>query len=64
MIFSGRARLREWYDDAAGVFRVSLEVHNRLFGFLFGYRGTFTSEWIPATDAPTRLKPHRHENRT
>ncbi len=63
MLFSGRAHLREWFDEADGVFRVDLEVTNRTFGFLFGYRGWFTCEWLPADDAPSRLKPRRHERR-
>jgi hypothetical protein len=63
MVLSGRARLRETYDDAAGVYRVSMQIHNRLFGFLFGYDGEFTCEFVPATDAPERLKPVRHERR-
>ncbi|QOR71752.1 DUF4166 domain-containing protein [Ruania alkalisoli] len=64
MLFSGRARLREWYDDAEQQFHIDLRVVNSVFGFLFGYRGTFTCEWTPATDAPQRLKPVRHEART
>ena len=64
MLFSGRARLREYYDDTDERFHVDLEVHNHWFGFLFGYRGSFTCEWMPATDAPARLKPLRHEART
>ena len=63
MLFSGRARLRERFDDEDGMFHVDLEVRNDRFGFLFGYRGTFACEWIPATDAPDRLKPRRHERR-
>ena len=63
MLFSGRAELRESYDDAAGCYRIHLEVRNRAFGFLFGYEGTFTCEFPPATDAPERLKPVRHEAR-
>lgn len=63
MAFSGRADLRESYDDEAGVFRIRLEVRNRLFGFLFGYEGEFTCEFPPATDAPARLKPVRTESR-
>ena len=63
MLFSGRADLRESFDDEAGVYRISLEVHNRVFGFLFGYEGTFTSEFPEAADAPQRLKPVRHERR-
>lgn len=64
LLFSGQATLHESYDDAAGVFRVSLEVRNRLFGFLFGYDGEFTCEFVPATDAPAELRPLRHERRT
>ena len=63
MLFSGRARLRESFDDAAGVYRISMEVHNRVFGFLFGYEGEFTCAFPLATDAPPRLKPVRHERR-
>jgi hypothetical protein len=63
MLFSGRADLRESYDDEAGVFRIRLEVRNRLFGFLFGYEGEFTCEFPRATDAPARLKPVRTESR-
>jgi hypothetical protein len=64
MIASGFAELVESYDDAARCFRIRLEVSNRLFGFLFGYEGTFTCEFPAATDAPARLKPRRHERRT
>lgn len=64
MLFSGRARLRERYDEGDGLFHIDLEVRNRRFGFLFGYRGTFACEWMPAADAPARLKPLRHEART
>ncbi|NII42443.1 hypothetical protein E9228_003112 [Curtobacterium flaccumfaciens] len=64
MLFSGRATLHEWWSDEDQSFHVDLEVLNRLFGFLFGYRGSFTCEWVPATDAPERLKPRRTEART
>ena len=64
MLFSGRAELRERFDDATGEYVIDLEVHNRVFGFLFGYSGRFTCEFPPATDAPSRLKPVRHEART
>jgi len=64
MRFSGRATLRERYDNADERFHVDLEVRNDRFGFLFGYHGSFTCEWTPATDAPTRLKPVRHELRS
>ncbi|MFE1646458.1 DUF4166 domain-containing protein [Microbacterium sp. P01] len=64
LLFSGRARLHEYFDDADQRFHVDLEVRNHRFGFLFGYRGSFECEWSPATDAPARLKPRRHERRT
>jgi len=63
MLFSGRAQLHESFDDAAGVYRIKMEVHNRVFGFLFGYEGEFACEFPAATDAPIRLKPVRHERR-
>ena len=64
MLCSGRARLRERFDEADGRFHVDLEVHNDRFGFLFGYRGSFDCEWVDASDAPARLKPRRHARRT
>ena len=63
MVFSGRAELAESYDDDAGVYRISMQVRNPVFGFLFGYEGEFTAEFPAATDAPQRLKPVRHEAR-
>lgn len=63
MLFSGRAELHERFDKAAGVYRISMEVHNKLFGFLFGYDGEFTCEFPDAHDAPEHLKPVRHEAR-
>ena len=62
MLFSGRAELHEWWSDDES-FHVDLEVHNHRFGFLFGYRGTFTCEWVAASDAPDRLKPRSTEAR-
>lgn len=63
MLFSGRAELHESFDDDAEVYRIRLDVRNRFFGFLFGYEGEFRCEFVPATDAPERLKPKRHERR-
>ena len=64
MLFSGRADLRESWDEKARVYRVKLEVVNPVFGFLFGYEGEFSCEFPSASDAPARLKPVRHERRT
>jgi hypothetical protein len=63
MLLSGRAELRESYDDVSGRYRIDLTVSNRLLGFLFGYTGEFTCEFPEATDAPAGLKPVRHERR-
>ena len=63
MMFSGRAELRERYDDETGVFRIDLRVTNPVFGFLFGYDGEFTCDFPQAHDAPAELKPSRYERR-
>lgn len=64
LLLSGRALVREYYDEAAELYRIRMEVRNALFGFLFGYEGEFRCAFVPATDAPDRLKPVRHESRT
>jgi len=63
MLFSGRATLRESFDDETGEFTIDLKVVNDRFGFLFGYEGRFRCEFPETTDAPARLKPRRHERR-
>ncbi|WP_010203717.1 DUF4166 domain-containing protein [Salinibacterium sp. PAMC 21357] len=63
MLFSGRADLTESFDDETDEFVIALKIHNRTFGFLFGYAGRFMCEFPAATDAPERLKPVRHERR-
>lgn len=63
MLFSGSAELHEQFDEVAGVYRIRMEVRNKVFGFLFGYEGEFTCEFPEAHDAPDRLKPVRHERR-
>ena len=64
LLLSGTAALREGWDENIEAFRVDLTVSNAMFGFLFGYQGTFTCEYVAATDAPPGLKPVRHERRT
>ncbi len=65
MIFSGVADVCEWFDDDSGKFRISVNVHNRLWGPLFGYRGSFDVEWKPCTPqhVPAHVKPLREERR-
>ncbi|MFK4761328.1 DUF4166 domain-containing protein [Microbacterium sp. ZW T5_45] len=63
MLLSGRAHLTEHYDDERECYVIDLEVRNDVLGFLFGYRGTFTCELVPGTDAPATAKPYREEAR-
>jgi len=65
MLFSGIADVREWYDDAARRFRIEVDVHNRVWGPLFGYRGSFDVEWraVSADEMPVHIMPMRQERR-
>lgn len=64
-IGTGTADLYESYDEARGVYRIRMQVHNPYFGFLFGYDGEFTCEFPTITGqvTPKRLKPVREEQR-
>jgi hypothetical protein len=63
--FSGVANVCEWYDDAAGKFRIEVAVHNRRWGPLFGYRGSFDVEWraLAPGAPPKSILPIREERR-
>lgn len=65
MLFSGVADVREWYDDKAGCFRIVVDVRNRTWGRLFGYRGRFDVEWkaVGAGQVPSHVLPMRQERR-
>jgi hypothetical protein len=65
LLFSGIAEVCEWYDDAVQKFRIEVRVITRVWGPLFGYRGTFTVEWKPVrpADIPVGVKPRREERR-
>lgn len=65
LAFSGIADVREWYDEAASCFRISVDVRNRIWGRLFGYRGSFVVDWLPVEpgQVPARLLPARQERR-
>ncbi|TDC68041.1 DUF4166 domain-containing protein [Micromonospora sp. KC606] len=62
---TGEARLREWYDDRAGRFRIEVAVTNRRLGPLFGYAGSFTVAYVPAGGAPVpaAVRPLRENPR-
>lgn len=63
--FSGVAKLREWWDEPGGCFRIEVHVANKLLGPLVGYRGSFTVEERPchAADIPADVLPVREERR-
>lgn len=63
MLFSGRAHLTERFDDERGCYVIDLEVRNDVLGFLFGYRGTFTCDFVDGQDMPETVKPYREERR-
>jgi hypothetical protein len=65
LFFSGIANVREWWDEPAGCFQIDVRVANKLFGPLFGYRGSFTIEEHPcaAGDIPRDVLPIREERR-
>ena len=65
LLFSGIADVCEWYDEAIEQFRIDVRVVNRVWGPLFGYRGTFTVEWKPMKpeEIPLDVKPRREERR-
>jgi hypothetical protein len=65
LIFSGIADVREWYDEKAQRFRIVVDVHNKTWGRLFGYRGSFDMEWrkVDAGTVPGHILPYRQERR-
>lgn len=65
MFFSGVADVCEWYDDDAGQYRISVDVRNRRWGRLFGYRGAFDVQWLPMRpdQIPAHVRPVREERR-
>jgi hypothetical protein len=65
MLFSGVADVCEWFDEESQRFQISVKVHNRLWGPLFGYDGSFDVQWMTtsADQIPAHAKPRREEVR-
>jgi len=65
MVFSGIADVREWYDEKDRCFRIVVNVLNKAWGPLFGYRGSFNVEWrqITSGEIPSHIVPIRQERR-
>ena len=65
LFFSGIADVHEWYDEKIEKFRIEVNVSNRTWGPLFGYRGAFTVEWrnVLPGEIPADIRPIREEVR-
>ncbi len=61
LLFSGVAEACEWFDESIGKYRIEVNVANRAFGPLFGYRGTFDCKWVNVTAGgiPAYVRPAR-----
>lgn len=64
-VFTGQATVREWWDADDERFKIDVAVANRVFGPLFGYRGSFDVVERPCDpkDVPFDVKPLREERR-
>jgi hypothetical protein len=63
MLFSGVANVCEWFDDETGKYQINVNVSNKVWGPLFGYRGSFDVEWVKISESPASAKPARDEQR-
>lgn len=65
LFFSGIADVCEWFDESERRFRIQVDVTNKVWGPLFGYRGRFDVEWrtCPPDGIPDDVRPIREERR-
>lgn len=63
LLFSGVANVCEWYDDNTNKFCIEVNVHNKTWGRLFGYNGSFDVEWLETSHIPEDILPLRYERR-
>jgi hypothetical protein len=65
MLFSGIADVCEWYDDGEQQFKIEVNVTNKVWGPLFGYKGHFLVDWqtVRPDEIPADILPYRTENR-
>jgi hypothetical protein len=65
LLFSGTARVHLRFDDDTRQLWVNVDIRNRIFGTVFGYRGWITSEFRPcnANQIPDEARPRRNERR-
>jgi hypothetical protein len=65
MLFSDTATVCEWFEDSNQRFHIEVNVKNKTWGPLFGYRGSFDVQWVPIKDGqiPPDVLPARCERR-
>ena len=65
LFFSGIANVCEWYDDDEQRYRIQVDVTNRTWGRLFGYRGSFdvAVQELQDGSTPQHIRPLREEQR-
>ena len=65
LFFSGLADVCEWYDESIQKYRIEVNVYNRTWGRIFGYRGSFNVEWkkVASNEIPVDIQPMRLELR-
>jgi len=65
LLFSGVADVCEWYDDVEREFKIEVNVTNKVWGRLFGYKGRFQVDWqtVRPAEIPVDILPHRTEKR-
>ena len=53
------------YDEKTQRFRIVVDVHNKTWGPLFGYRGRFDVDWlkVDGVTVPGHIMPYRQERR-
>jgi hypothetical protein len=63
--FSGIAEVCEWYEDARQEFRMEVNVTNKTWGRLFGYKRGFQVEWrsVRPEQISTDVLAYRTEKR-
>jgi Domain of unknown function (DUF4166) len=62
---TGTAVVSEHYDDQTEQFRIAVTVSNPLLGRIFGYWGTFTTQYVnlAENEVPASVRPRREESR-
>jgi hypothetical protein len=62
---TGTATVSEHYDDRAECFRIAVTVSNPWLGRVFGYWGSFTTDYVSVADhgVPAGVRPRREDCR-